>query len=165
MDIVGLIFNNLGIVVALVLFVIGWYFGTRNERKHLVSLDETEKLLGHIIITSERFYEPCTQGHAKLVIGSVVIAQDRFKSVIAGLLSFFGKNLTGYETMLERGRREAVLRMKWQASEIGYNHILGMRIETTNIGAHDPNGDAIEVIAYGTAVQTVGDPNIPPRLG
>ena len=165
MDIVSLILNNLGIVVAIILFIVGWYFGTRNERQHLASLDEEEKLLGHIIITSERFYEPRTQNQAQLVIGSVVIAQDRFKSVIANLLSIFGKNLTGYETMLERGRREAVVRMKWQASEIGYNHVLGVRIETANIGAHDPNGDAIEVIAYGTAVQTVDNPNIPPRLG
>lgn len=159
MDIIGLILNNLQIVVALLLFAVGWYFGSANERKHLASLEEDEYLLGHVIVSNERFYEPRTHEDGLLVMGSVSIAQDRFKMVLAGFLSLFGKNLTVYESLLERGRREAVVRMKRIADEYGYNQIYGVRIETSAI-----DGGGVEVVAYGTAVMSVGNPHVPPRL-
>lgn len=159
MDIIGLFLNNLQIIIAIVLFGVGWYFGTANERKHLASLDEDEYLLGHVIVSNERFFKPTTYEDGLLVMGSVSIAQDRFKLVWAGILSLFGKNLTVYESLLERGRREAVVRMKRIASEHGYNQIYGVRIETSSI-----DGGGVEVVAYGTAVHSIGNPNVPPRL-
>ena len=100
-----------------ILFVVGWFFGARHERQHLAQLAISEKQLNHIIVSTERFYQPAladgTQG--ELVLGSVVIAQDYFKMVIARVLSIFGKNLTTYETLLERARREALVRMRTQA--------------------------------------------------
>lgn len=134
-----------------VLFVVGWFFGARHERQHLARLAIAEKELKHIIVSTERFYTPMlaenTQG--ELVIGSVVIAQDYFKMVIARVLSLFGKNLTTYETLLARARREAVVRMRTQAQAKGYNHIYGLRFEVSNI---NQLGSMVEAIAYGTAV-------------
>ena len=96
-------------------------------------------------------YQPAladgTQG--ELVLGSVVIAQDYFKMVIARVLSIFGKNLTTYETLLERARREALVRMRTQAHAKGYSHIYGLRFEVSNI---NQLGSMVEAIAYGTAV-------------
>ena len=135
----------------LILFVVGWFFGSRHERQHLARLAIAEVQLKHIIVSTERFYQPTlaenTQG--ELVLGSVVIAQDYFKMVIAKVLSFFGKNLTTYETLLDRARREAVVRMRAQAQEKGYNHIYGLRFEVSNI---NQLGSMVEAIAYGTAV-------------
>lgn len=159
MDIIQLALQNLQIVIAIVLVAVGWYFGTRTERKHLAELDDNEKLLGHIIVSNERFYQPTTHTDGMLVMGSVSVAQDRFKLFWAGVSSLFGKNLTVYESLLERARREAVVRMKRQAQAYGYNQIYGVRIETSAVD----NG-GIEVIAYGTAVETVGNKNVPPRL-
>lgn len=99
MNIIKLIFDNLQIVIAIILFFVGWYFGTMNERKHLASLDDDEHLLGHIIISNERFFVPMVQADGTLVMGSVSIAQDRFKLVFADFLSLFGKNLTVYESL------------------------------------------------------------------
>lgn len=137
----------------LILFVVGWFFGTRHERQHLAQLTVAEKKLNHIIVSTERFYRPAladnTQG--ELVIGSVVIAQDYFKMVIAKVLSIFGKNLTTYETLLDRARREALVRMRTQADAKGYNHIYGLRLEVSNI---NQLGSMVEAIAYGTAVSS-----------
>ena len=134
-----------------VLFVVGWFFGARHERQHLAQLAISEKALKHIIVSTERFYQPTladgTQG--ELVLGSVVIAQDYFKMVIARVLSIFGKNLTTYETLLERARREALVRMRTQAHAKGYSHIYGLRFEVSNI---NQLGSMVEAIAYGTAV-------------
>lgn len=159
MDMIELILNYLEIIIAVVLFGVGWYFGRINEQKHLASLDRDEHLLGHIIISSERFFEPTTHEEGLLVMGSVSIAQDRFKAVLADLLSLFGKNLTVYESLLERSRREAVVRMKQMAKDYGYNQIYGVRIETSAI-----DGGGVEVLAYGTAVMSLGNPSVPPKL-
>lgn len=135
----------------IVLFIVGWFFGARHERQHLASLKLSEQALNHIIVSSERFYVPsmAADSQGELVLGSVVIAQDYFKMVIAKVLSLFGKNLTTYETLLDRARREAIVRMRTQAHAKGFNHIYGVRLEVTNI---NQMGSMVEAIAYGTAV-------------
>lgn len=137
----------------LVLFVVGWFFGSRHERQHLARLVIAEAQLSHIIVSTERFYQPeiAADSQGELVLGSVVIAQDYFKMVIAKVLSFFGKNLTTYETLLDRARREALVRLRAQAHAQGYNHVYGLRFEVSNI---NQLGSMVEAIAYGTAVMS-----------
>lgn len=133
------------------LFAVGWFFGSRHERQHLVQLGLAEQQLSHIIVSSERFYRPklATGMEGDLVIGSVVIAQDYFKMIVARVLSIFGKNLTTYETLLDRARREAIVRMRTEAQSKGYSHIYGLRLEVSNV---NQLGSMVEAIAYGTAV-------------
>lgn len=90
---------------------------------------------------------------AKLVTGSVVISIDYFKRVYASLINFFGGEMSAYESLIDRARREAVLRMKEEApdSDIIYN----LRIETSSISKNSLKKNSIgsiEAIAYGTAV-------------
>ena len=138
----------------IVLFVVGWFFGSRHERHHLAQLSIAEQSLSHIIVSSERFYRPklAAGSEGELVLGSVVIAQDYFKMIIARVLSIFGKNLTTYETLLDRARREAIVRMRTEAKAKGYNHIYGLRLEVSNI---NQLGSMVEAIAYGTAVISI----------
>lgn len=134
-------------LVWLVLVAIGWYFGTRAERGHLKSLIIDEQKYQHIQASSERFYEPKGVNESILVVGSVVIAQDKFKQAVAAILSLFGKNLTVYETLLDRARREAVLRAKRQANDAGCRALYGLRFEMTEVEG------GVEVLAYGVAVK------------
>ena len=138
----------------IVLFVVGWFFGSRHERQHFAQLSIPEQSLNHIIVSSERFYRPklAAGSEGELVLGSVVIAQDYFKMIIARVLSIFGKNLTTYETLLDRARREAIVRMRTEAKAKGYNHIYGLRLEVSNI---NQLGSMVEAIAYGTAVISI----------
>ncbi|MPW63997.1 YbjQ family protein [Moraxella catarrhalis] len=134
-------------LVWLVLVAIGWYFGTRAERGHLKSLIIDEQKYQHIQVSSERFYEPKGVNESILVVGSVVIAQDKFKQAVAAILSLFGKNLTVYETLLDRARREAVLRAKRQANDAGCHALYGLRFEMTEVQG------GVEILAYGVAVR------------
>lgn len=134
-------------LVWLVLVAIGWYFGTRAERGHLKSLIIDEQKYQHIQVSSERFYEPKGVNESILVVGSVVIAQDKFKQAVAAVLSLFGKNLTVYETLLDRARREAVLRAKRQANDAGCHALYGLRFEMTEVQG------GVEILAYGVAVK------------
>lgn len=149
--------------VFIILFSVGWFFGRRHELAHLKELAQSEKVLGHIIVSSERFYRPdlADQTQGVLVIGSVVIAQDYFKMIIAALFNLLGRNLTTYETLLDRARREALVRMRLQAQYQGYNQIYGVRLEVSSI---NQTGRMVEAIAYGTAVYTVNNPKVPPPL-
>lgn len=145
------LFNYAPLVI---LFVVGWFFGSRHERQHLARLAISEQQVSHVIVSTERFYQPALADNSQgeLVLGSVVIAQDYFKMIIARVMSLFGKNLTTYETLLDRARREAVVRMRSQAHAKGYNHIYGLRLEVSNI---NQLGSMVEAIAYGTAVVSI----------
>lgn len=147
MEVDALLFRHVDWLIAIGLFVIGWYFGTRAERQHLLRLDDDELKYRHITVSSERFYEPMGVSESMLVVGSVVIAQDYFKTVIANVLSFFGKNLTVYESLLERARREALVRAKSQAAAAEFRALYGLRFEMTEVEG------GIEILAYAVAVR------------
>lgn len=139
------LFIKLGI--SLLLFVIGWGFGRHNERKHWAQLTEDEAAFAHIRIDNRRFETRDTQG--RLVVASVVIAQDYFKWVLASIRNFLGGRITVYETLLDRARREAIVRLKKQAAQAGAVEILGLRIETPEVGT---DVGSVEVLAYGTMI-------------
>lgn len=129
------------------LFCIGWYFGGRAERKHLQQLQTAEALLSHIRLRSSRFESREQPG--QLVMASVVLSHDYFKWVWAQIHNLFGGRLITYESLLDRARREAIVRLKQQAKKLGAVEILALRLVTTEIGEQ---GGMVEVLAYGTAI-------------
>jgi uncharacterized protein YbjQ (UPF0145 family) len=143
------------IVLFLVLLAIGVFAGRANERRHYRELAEAEDALRDIAVSNRGSPEAGTFSSGTLVVGSVVIAEDFFKRVAAGLKSLVGGNLRGYETLLERGRREAIVRMKQEARRLGATLVVNVRLETASL-AEDWSGRqpmfSAEFIAYGTAL-------------
>ena len=91
---------------------------------------------------------------AQLFAGSVVISSDFFKTFIAGLLNLIGGEISTYESLLDRARREAMLRMEEAALAWGANQVVNVRIQTAELSANSGQGVvAVEVIAYGTALR------------
>jgi uncharacterized protein YbjQ (UPF0145 family) len=145
----------IGLVVFVALFAIGLFAGRANERKHYRELAEAEEALRDIALSNGRGTDLGTLSHATLVVGSVVIAEDYFKRGAAGLKSLIGGNIRSYETLLERGRREAIVRMKREARRLGATHVATVRLETASL-SEDFSGRrpifSAEFIAYGTAL-------------
>jgi len=143
------------LVILFVLIVLGYTVGSYRERAHYRSIEKREQLLQHIPVVSGRHYlEPeRVVSKVRMVSGSVVIGQDYFKKFMANLRNFFGGRLSTYETLLDRGRREAILRMKESATSPDL--IINTRIETSTIGfsANRKTAGYIEVLAYGTAIE------------
>ena len=142
--------------VFLVLLAIGLFAGRANERKHFRELAENEERLRDIAVSGGHVTSDAAAfERGTLVVGSVVIAEDYFKRVAAGLKSLVGGNLGGYESLLERGRREAIVRMKQEARRLGAKHVVNVRLETASLSddwsAQRPMFSA-EFIAYGTAL-------------
>ncbi|WP_414659388.1 YbjQ family protein [Acinetobacter courvalinii] len=140
----GLIFQ---IVLFLILFTAGWGFGRHIEQKHLRELDQKEQQFAHIRIVTNRFVHPTAPG--QMISSNVVISHDYFKYVLASIRNFFGGRLVSYESVVERARREAVVRLKQEAHAMGAKQIMGVRLSTTELGMQ---GGMVEVFAYGTAI-------------
>jgi uncharacterized protein YbjQ (UPF0145 family) len=71
-----------------------------------------------------------------------------------------GGRVKAYETLLDRARREALLRLKEDAVERGYHAVVNVRLETCRI-ANARNSERIaglEVLAYGTGLKLLNLP-------
>jgi len=142
------------LIVFLVLLALGFGFGRYAESKHYKSIIKREKKLNSIPAIASKI-PPFRRNDldSQLVTGSVVISIDYFKRFIAGLRNIFGGRVTSYETLLDRARREAILRMKESAQSLNAEFVFNLKLETASI--HKGRGNSIgsvEVLAYGTAM-------------
>jgi len=71
------------------------------------------------------------------------------------LRNFFGGRVSSYETLVERARREATLRMKQEAAEFGAQVVFNLKLETASVSqGRKGQVGAVEVYAYGTAMKS-----------
>ncbi len=137
------------------LIVTGYIFGQIHERRHYASLKKRELEMMKMVMTSSKrpLGELGPIMEAKLVQGGVVISVDYFKRIVTSLRNFFGGNIRGYETLVDRARREAILRLKESCPDA--TQIINLRLETSSIykGRGNQIG-SVEVLAYATALYT-----------
>ena len=143
------------ILVFLTLLGVGYFIGNRRERKHYEDIKRREKGTLHVPIMSWGAKQDLPYAHeTQMFVGSVVVANDYFKTIAASLRNLIGGRVTVYETLIDRGRREAMLRMKESAIEWGASQILNVRFETSNIAGQTKGGmGAVEVMVYGTGIR------------
>ena len=138
-----------------ILLILGFSIGSLVERAHFKRLAEREAQLSHILVTNLRTLPSgCVATSFGLVTGEVVIASDYFKTFAASLRKLVGGELRMFESLMERARREAVVRLKEEAERMGATHVSNVRFETSNIGTMRRRRQAamVEMYAYGTAV-------------
>ncbi len=144
--------------ILLLLIVLGITFmtGTIIEKRHFENIKKREiALIKKPIINfgAKTWHTNRKIKSIQLVTGECVISGDYFKNFVASLKSFFGGRLTTFESVLDRGRREAILRMREKAR--GANFIINTRIESVMINdTYNPQESVPQcaIIAYGTAI-------------
>ena len=147
------ILQNLEIFIFLALMILGYVFGRIAEKRHYRSIIKREKKLNVLPAIASRIPPEDRPYKQALVIGSVVVSIDYFKQFVATLRNFFGGRVTTYETLLDRARREALLRMKQSASNKNASYVFNVKYETASISKGRKNRvGSIEVLAYGTAL-------------
>ena len=149
------------LIIWLVSILLGFVFGRRAEKKHFASIVKREKALRRLPATTSKFpiglaLPSIHRSH--LVTGSVVLSVDYFKRILAGLRAIIGGPVQSYETLLDRARSEAILRLKESCPNA--DQIINLRLETSSIskGAKNTVG-SIEVLAYGTAIYCTAGPS------
>ncbi len=151
------LFANFGL--PLLILMTAYFIGSYIEKKHFRSIQKRElDAQGFPVVSFNTMPEQWNVNQSHLVTGSVVISLDYFKRVIAGLRGLIGGRIKTYEPLLDRARREALLRMTEEARSQGYDAIFNVRLETSRLatGRRDGKGIAgVEMLAFGTAVKFV----------
>lgn len=162
--VVNLIFQ---IGIPVLLLILGFSIGSFRERGHYRSIIAREDQYRDLPIFSARHapkLEPAPG--AELVQGNVVISIDYFKRFLAGLRMVFGGRIRAYESLVDRARREALLRMRQAAREMGAAYVFNVRMETASISKGGNNAiGSVEVVAYGTAIIPAVSPVVAPVAG
>ena len=144
------------LIIFAVLITIGFTIGSWQEKRHFQSIREREKALEAILVIPSRTPPDISQRYyrTEFVCGSVVVAMDYFKIVAGSLVSIFGGRIKQYETLVERARREAVLRLKEEAAGKRAQMVFNVKFATASIAKTQKGqpGGSVEVIAYGTAI-------------
>ena len=147
--------------IPLVLLIVAYFTGAVFERRHYASIRERELRWRSLpAVTFRSVPSSWTVTECALITGSVVISVDYFKRFLSGLRMVFGGRVKAYETLLDRARREALLRLKEDAVERGYHAVVNVRLETCRI-ANARNSEKVaglEVLAFGTGLKLLNTP-------
>ena len=145
---------NLGLTFGLIIFA--YFVGSAIERRHYRAIIKREdQLHGYPVLTFETLPPDWRVESSELVTGSVVVSLDYFKRIIAGLRALIGGRVKTYEPLLDRARREALLRMVEGAKSRGFDAVINVRLETSRLANATCDGQGIagiEMLAFGTAV-------------
>jgi uncharacterized protein YbjQ (UPF0145 family) len=143
--------------VPLALLVTTYFIGGAIERRHYREIRSREGRWARLPAIT--FRSPPAGWDvlgSDLVAGNVVVSVDYFKRFLAGLRQIFGGRVKAYESILDRGRREALLRLKKDAMDRGYHAVVNVRLETTRMANARKGGKGtagIEVLAFGTGLK------------
>ena len=144
------------LIVVTTLLILCFFSGKIAEKYHYKKIKERELLLiKRPYVTFEKNISTKKEvQNAQLVASNVVIGCDYFRAFLASLRNIFGGNVSTYEAVLDRGRREALLRIREQAVKLGADIVVNVKVDSVTL-------DPIEVAknpktcitAYGTAIR------------
>lgn len=101
-----------------------------------------------LLVTTETVAGRTVTETLGLVTGNTIRAKDVARDIGAGLKSLVGGELRSYTNMMIEARQEATDRLVAEASNIGADAVIGVRMTTSTVA-----GGASEIVAYGTAVR------------
>ncbi len=139
----------ISLFVTVGLVALGFGVGRVRERRHLAELDRREAASPVVVVDVKTPPPGVEPAAGTLVMGEVVIAADYFKSFAAMFRNILGGEVKTYQSMLNRARREAKLRMADQAQAVGADLVVNVRFEWSDVGPRIPSA---EIFCYGTAI-------------
>lgn len=143
------------LLLLIIILILTFCSGSIIEKRHFKKIIRREKKLMRspmVTFGVKKWSAKKKVLKTEMVFGEAVISADYFKGFVANIKNFFGGRMTSYESVMDRARREAILRMR--ESAIGAHIIVNARVESVMI--NDPtNPQSVPqcaVMAYGTAV-------------
>lgn len=141
----------------LLLLLSTYLIGSIIERRHFASIREREQDYRAMpVVSLDTMPDEWEASASSLVTGSIVVSLDYFKRVIAGLRALVGGRVKTYEPLLDRARREALLRMIEDARRQGFDAVFNVRLQTSRLANSWGEGKStagVEMLAFGTAVK------------
>lgn len=151
--------NAMVLSATLATLVVAFFVGEWIERRHYKSIRSRERRWARLPVLTLRSL-PNPRGwspeRSGLVTGHTVVSVDYFKRFLASLRGIFGGRVRSYESLMDRARREAILRLKEMAMRQGYHAVVNVRLETSTLArsTRKNKGTAgVEVLAFGTGIR------------
>lgn len=142
------------LLLIVILLVFSCSIGSITEKNHYKKIKKREIQLynkPYISFHKNAISKKKKVRKSELVSGCCVISSTYFKDFISSIKTFFGGKMTPYESLLDRARREAILRMR--ESAYGASGIMNVKVESCILSDQSSKGvPQIAMIAYGTAV-------------
>lgn len=151
--------DSIGLFVYLFGFLfmlgLGFFVGGYVERRHFRQLEEREAANKGFIVTQLKTYPGgVAQGSSapQVFFAETVISSDYLKTFLSSIRKFFGGEMKSYHSLLERARRESLLRIIEQARNAGYDTACNLRYETADLGgATNPKKRIVTVAILASA--------------
>lgn len=146
-------------IIFVVIVLLGLFFGKYIEKKHYASIVEREEKYKNIVVLSDkdtRNMKNISEDNSLLITEGTVVSIDAFKKLMAAFVNIFGWRVKAYESLVDRARREAILKVKETAYENDYNALVNLRIETSSISKNAKQRVwAVEALAYASGVKII----------
>lgn len=142
------------LIFSLLLFIVPIFTGQIIERNHFRKIRKREEALrGRILIHNRKTPVMRDVRRIQFVSGSVVIGADRFKTWLARWRQIVGGRMGSLEPVVERARREALLRAAEKAVSMGYSELGNIRYQFASLKRNDTRQKEllVSVMVYGTA--------------
>ena len=144
---------QLGVVV--ILLGLGFGVGRVTEKRHFKRLIARELEYKGVFITNlSRLPQADLQSPGTMVTGECVIATDYFKSFVAKLKKIIGGELRIYLSLMDRSRRESIIRLVENAKAQGFDAVCNIRFVSADVGGSTSSrkgSTMVAIIASGTA--------------
>jgi len=138
-------------------FLFSWVVGNWHQKRIIERLLEREAALPRDNLSTMK--TPLSGKDitgSQLLMANVVSAPSHWQLFIARIKSIFGGNIKHLDLMLDWGRSESLQRLREQASELGFDDIINLRMETSTISMNNggqKKGGSVEILAYGTGIK------------
>lgn len=144
----AMLFN---LLQAVVIGATGWLVAALAERRHVAAMTARERDLAEVHITASKSFPPAERDHTMMLVGSVVITHDYWRTLVIFIRTLLGGNIQPYERLVQRGRREALIRLKEEAHLRGMDRVVNVRFLGNRISAGPLK--AVEMVAFGTGIR------------
>ncbi|SVE37703.1 uncharacterized protein METZ01_LOCUS490557, partial [marine metagenome] len=133
-------------------FFFSWIFGNWYQKSKQRELVEREAAFGADPLTTLRTVPEATTDSG-LLVANIIMSVSWWQGMIGGIHSIFGGTITTWDKTLSWGRQEAMQRLREQCRDSGYDSVINMRLETSEIAGSKGKTKALEIVAYGTGIK------------
>ncbi|MBT6971507.1 MAG: heavy metal-binding domain-containing protein [Euryarchaeota archaeon] len=139
------------------LFTVGpilfsWIFGNIYQKKKQEELGARVKAFGTDNLTTLKT-PPAQVSESGLLTANIIMSVSWWQKLLGGLKTIFGGQIRSWDGILDWARKEAMQRLREQASAKGFDNVINVRLETSEIQSSKGRNTAIEILAYGTGIK------------
>ena len=133
-------------------FFLSWILGNWYQGSKQKELVQREAAFGADPLTTLRKV-PGAATDSGLLISNIIMSISWWQGMIGSIHAIFGGTITTWDKTLSWGRQEVMQRLRENCRDSGYDSVINMRLETSEIASSKGKTRALEIVAYGTGIK------------